>query len=89
MTGDDHGNGGTVGRFNQYKGLSVPGCSVADWQCIRSTSYIYNGTPGMDDATSFGFVRAVNGEPWHWELDPAKAAAARGQGVCTAPNVSN
>jgi hypothetical protein len=56
MTGDDHGNGGTVGRFNQYKDLSAPGCSVADWQCIRGTSYIYNGTPGMDDATSLGFV---------------------------------
>ena len=55
MTGDDHGNGGTVGRFNQYIGLSAPGCSVADWQCIRSTSYIYNGTPGMDDAASAGF----------------------------------
>ena len=54
MTGDDHGNGGTVGRFNQYKALSAPGCSVADWQCIRSTSYIYNGTPGMDDAASLG-----------------------------------
>jgi hypothetical protein len=38
MTGDDHGNGGTVGRFNQYKALSASGCSVADWQCIRSTS---------------------------------------------------
>ena len=56
MTGDDHANGGTIGRFNQYKSLSAPGCSVADWQCIRSTSYIYNGTPGMDDATSLGFV---------------------------------
>lgn len=41
------------------------------------------------NATSFGFVRTVNGEPWHWEFDPAKAAAARSQGVCTAPNVSN
>jgi hypothetical protein len=56
MTGDDHANGGTVGRFNQYKGLSALGCSLADWQCVRSTSYIYNGTPGMDDATSLGFV---------------------------------
>ena len=56
MTGDDHGNGGTVGRFNQYKALSAPGCSVGDWQCIRSTSYIYDATPGMDDATSLGFV---------------------------------
>ena len=56
MTGDDHASGGTAGRFNQYKALSAPGCSVADWQCIRSTSYIYNGTPGMDNATSLGFV---------------------------------
>jgi len=56
MTGDDHARGGTVGRFNQFKALSAPGCSVADWQCIRGTSYIYNGTPGMDAATSLGFV---------------------------------
>ena len=56
MTGDDHGNGGTVGRFNQYKALSPAGCSVADWECVRSTSYVYNGTPGMDDAASAAFV---------------------------------
>ena len=56
MTGDDHGNGGTVGRFNQYKGLSAPGCSVDDWECIRSTSYIYPNTTGMDNAVSTGFV---------------------------------
>jgi len=56
MTGDDHGNGGTVGRFNQYKALSPAGCSVADWECVRSTSYIFNGTPGMDDASSAAFV---------------------------------
>ena len=31
MTGDDHGNGGTVGRFHQYEADSPPGCSVADW----------------------------------------------------------
>ena len=41
MTGDDHANGGTVGRFNDYVAFSTPGCSVADWQCIRGTSYIY------------------------------------------------
>jgi hypothetical protein len=55
MTGDDHGNGGTVGRFDQYKSLSQTGCSVADWGCVRSTSYIYNGTPGMGDAASFAY----------------------------------
>jgi hypothetical protein len=57
MTGDDHANGGTVGRFNQYKALSAPGCSVADWECIRGTSYIFNGTPGMDDAAASAFVQ--------------------------------
>jgi hypothetical protein len=41
------------------------------------------------NATSFGFVRTVNGEPWHWEFDPAKAAAAKARGVCTTPDVGN
>ena len=47
MTGDDHGNGGTVGRFQQYEADSPPGCSVADWQCVRGTSYIYPNTPDL------------------------------------------
>lgn len=41
MTGDDHANGGTAGRFDDYLAASAPGCSVADWECIRSTSYVY------------------------------------------------
>jgi hypothetical protein len=41
MTGDDHGNGGTVGRFNQQIAASPAGCSVANWECIRSTSYMF------------------------------------------------
>jgi WD40 repeat protein/chitodextrinase len=45
MTGDDHGSGGTVGRFDQFKAQSPSGCSVADWECIRGTSYIYSYTP--------------------------------------------
>jgi Domain of unknown function (DUF4082)/Bacterial Ig-like domain/Bacterial Ig domain len=48
MTGDDHGNGGTIGRFNQYKSLSAVGCSLLDWACIRGTSYIYPTTPITD-----------------------------------------
>ena len=48
MTGDDHGNGGTVGRFQQYQADSPSGCSVADWQCVRGTSYVYPGTPITD-----------------------------------------
>ncbi|MDQ1468413.1 MAG: hypothetical protein QOH10_2828, partial [Actinomycetota bacterium] len=45
MTGDDHANGGTAGRFDQEISDSPAGCNVANWECVRSTSYIYTGTP--------------------------------------------
>jgi hypothetical protein len=46
MTGDDHGNGGTVGRFNQYLGFgNNTAADVVDWKAIRGTSYIYPNTP--------------------------------------------
>src|SRR5262249_29420579 len=45
MTGDDHANGGTAGRFAQFNALSTPGCSVDDWECIRGTSYVFPNTP--------------------------------------------
>jgi hypothetical protein len=45
MTGDDHNEGGTVGRFEVYKAASPAGCSVAEWQCVRSTSYVYAPSP--------------------------------------------
>ena len=54
MTGDDHGNGGTAGRFDQYKALSAPGCSVDEWACVRGTSYIYPNTP-ISDAQAAGY----------------------------------
>ncbi len=55
MTGDDHGNGGTIGRFEQFRSLSPPGCSVVDWECVRGTSYIYPSTP-MSDALAAQFA---------------------------------
>ena len=47
MTGDDHaqGRGGTVGQFQWFESRDPAGCSVADWQCVRSTSYAF---PGAD-----------------------------------------
>ncbi|MGJ0483987.1 MAG: N,N-dimethylformamidase beta subunit family domain-containing protein [Methylomicrobium sp.] len=45
MTGDDHGNGGTSGRFNQFISRSPAGCNVNNWECVRGTSYIYTSTP--------------------------------------------
>ena len=50
MTGDDHAQSrqgqteGTVGQFTRNQNVySAPGCSVADWQCVRSTSYLFPG----------------------------------------------
>jgi phosphodiesterase/alkaline phosphatase D-like protein len=45
MTGDDHANGGTAVRFDDFIASSPAGCSVANWECIRSTSYIYAPSP--------------------------------------------
>jgi hypothetical protein len=49
MTGDDHGGGGTAGQFETFEAASPPGCSVADWHCVRATSYIYPETPIPDE----------------------------------------
>ncbi len=49
MSGDDHAPdnapGGTASHFNRFKALSPIGCLVADWECVRSTSYIYPNNP--------------------------------------------
>jgi hypothetical protein len=45
MTGDDHGNNGTQGRFAAYEAVSPAGCNVDNWECVRGTSYIYPSTP--------------------------------------------
>ncbi|MEU4562397.1 DUF4082 domain-containing protein [Actinoplanes sp. NPDC023936] len=44
-TGDDHANGGTAGRFDQYAANSPANCVVDEWQCARHTSYIYPTAP--------------------------------------------
>jgi Domain of unknown function (DUF4082)/Bacterial Ig-like domain/Bacterial Ig domain/Purple acid Phosphatase, N-terminal domain len=45
MTGDDHAGGGTAARFNQFAAASPAGCVVAQWECIRATSYVYPNSP--------------------------------------------
>ncbi len=45
MTGDDHGNAGTIGRFNTYLSQSPAGCNLANWECIRASSYIFTSAP--------------------------------------------
>lgn len=55
MTGDDHGSGGTIARFNQYLGYGNNSAQdIVDWKSIRGTSYIYTNTPITNSqATSF------------------------------------
>jgi hypothetical protein len=48
MTGDDHGRGGTAGRFDNYIANSPAAGVVDNWECIRSSSYIYPDTPITD-----------------------------------------
>ena len=74
MTGDDHGNGGTIGRFDQYMEYSPDGCVVEDWECIRSSSYIYPWTPISDEqaaeytATGFEIGIHLNTQCSDWSL---------------------
>ena len=50
QTGDEHGCcDPTRERFSIDLDNSPPGCSLADWECVRTTSYIYAGGD-MDDA---------------------------------------
>ncbi|RJS24972.1 hypothetical protein DRW03_07540 [Corallococcus sp. H22C18031201] len=54
MTGDGHPGNATVARLNQYLAASPTGCSVADWECVRSTVYNYIG--GIDATTAAAYV---------------------------------
>jgi WD40 repeat protein len=45
MTGDNHGNNGVEGRFNRFLQRSPSGCSVANWECVRGTAYVYTKNP--------------------------------------------
>ncbi len=58
MSGDDHGNGGTVSRFDQYIADSPPGCVVANWECVRGTSYIYPNTALLSNAKATAYQNA-------------------------------
>ena len=55
MTGDDHANGGTAGRFDAvHRRAARPAARSPNWECVRGTSYIYPGTP-LTDAQAAGY----------------------------------
>jgi hypothetical protein len=59
LSGDDHSPGyapgGTESHFNRFKELSEPGCEVADWECVRATSYLFADNP-LTNALADGFL---------------------------------
>ncbi len=59
MTGDDHGYGGvgTHNHFNRLMARDPAGCSVANWDCVRATSYAFSSisVPGATNYQSAGF----------------------------------
>jgi hypothetical protein len=63
LTGDDHSTANTRNQFTTYRNMN-PGCSVADWQCVRSTSYLFPDTPLSDgevaDFQAAGFEIALH-----------------------------
>jgi probable HAF family extracellular repeat protein len=65
MTADQHGCcAGTSERFETELAAAPPDCSVLDWECVRSSSYIYPGS-GMSEIeallyTAEGFELGVH-----------------------------
>jgi hypothetical protein len=55
MSGDDHGtDNGTQTVFDTLLNASAPGCSVADWECYRATSWLYTES-GLTNAQAVGY----------------------------------
>jgi Concanavalin A-like lectin/glucanases superfamily/Bacterial Ig-like domain/Bacterial Ig domain len=59
MSGDDHAPsyapGGTASNFDRFKALSPAGCVVANWECVRTTSWIFPENP-LTDAQAAAYV---------------------------------
>jgi hypothetical protein len=58
MSGDDHGNGGTGGRFNQYLAYSPTNGTVADWTAIRGASYVFTEPTLLSNSQASAFNAA-------------------------------
>ena len=48
LVADDHSTGNGITELNYQLAQSPSGCSVADWECVRSTSLMYTDTPITD-----------------------------------------
>ncbi|MBL7744893.1 MAG: DUF4082 domain-containing protein, partial [Chitinophagaceae bacterium] len=76
MTGDDHDNNGTIGRFNQYLTLGPnTQAAIENWTAVRGTSYVYPSTPITNsEATAMegkGFEIALHATTGCTDFSPA------------------
>ncbi len=55
LTADEHGATGVPGRLDHQKSLRTPGCSIADWECIASTVYLYTNTSNLTNAQAAAY----------------------------------
>ena len=55
MTADEHNGGSVTTRMNAEIAASSAGCSVDDWECIRSTLYLYPSYPSMSAAQASAY----------------------------------
>jgi hypothetical protein len=56
MAGDDHGTAsGTKDSFDRLLAASPANCDVANWECFRATSLMYNDSP-MTSAAADGYA---------------------------------
>jgi hypothetical protein len=87
LTGDDHATSnpdGTVGQFTHYlNDVSAPGCSVPDWQCVRSTSYLFPGVSArVSDAQVAAFQNAGFEIAMHLWISGTSGQANPNSGSC-------
>jgi len=55
MTGDDHGtDAGTKTIFDTLVAESAPGCSAANWECYRATSWLYTSA-GLTNSQALAY----------------------------------
>lgn len=54
MVADDHATSSGPTELDYQISQSTPGCSAADWQCVRSTSLMYTDTP-MTNTQALGY----------------------------------
>ena len=56
MTGEKQlSDAGETARLDGYKAASAPGCSVANWECIRATAYLAPETTAISNAAAAAY----------------------------------